>query len=110
VENDPTNATFIALFYRDVVPEEGTSTRRSVVMALLVGSGVALSAIAIVFSIIAIPLLALASLSGGGSGLDQPFVRNGLLHVAIPVGVGLGVLTGVAVARWYRRGGHLPVD
>ena len=77
-------------------------------LAVAVGVGVALLAIGIVMSIIAIPFFALARFAEPGSGLDRPFIRSGLLRVAIPSGVVLGGLTGVLVARWYRRGGHLP--
>ena len=84
------------------------ATRRPVLLAIVVGVAVALVAIAIVFSIVAIPFFALARFAEPGSGLDRPLVRTGLFRVAIPVGLVLGTLTGLAVARWYRRGGHLP--
>lgn len=83
-------------------------TRRPVLLALAVGVAVALVAIAIAFSIFAIPFFALARFAEPGSGLDRPLIRTGLFRVAIPVGLVLGTLTGLAVARWYRRGGHLP--
>jgi hypothetical protein len=84
------------------------ATRRPVLLAIGVGVAVALVAIAIAFSIFAMPFFALARFAEPGSGLDRPLVRTGLFRVAIPVGLVLGTLTGVAVARWYRRGGHLP--
>ena len=43
-------------------------------------------------SIIAIPFFALARFAEPGSGLDRPFIRSGLLRVAIPTGVVLGSL------------------
>ena len=86
------------------------ATRRPVLLAIAVGVAVALVAIAIAFSIFAIPFFALARFAEPGSGLDRPLVRTGLFRVAIPVGLVLGTLTGLAVARWYRRGGHLPRD
>jgi hypothetical protein len=81
--------------------------RRPVLLALAVGVAVAMAAIGIAISIVAIPLFALARFAEPGSGLDRPVIRSGL-RVAIPVGVVLGTATGLAVARWFRRGGHLP--
>jgi len=82
--------------------------RRSVLLAVGVGLAVGLAAVALIVSIIAIPLFALARFADPGKGLDQPVIRNGLLKVAIPSGAVLGTLTGVLVGRWYRRGGRLP--
>jgi len=82
--------------------------RRPILLALVVGVAMALLSIAIVMSIIAIPLFALARFAEPSSGLDRPLIRNGLVRVAVPVGLVLGSLSGVLVARWYRRGGHLP--
>jgi len=85
-------------------------SRPPILLAVVVGLAVALAAIGVVFSIIAIPLFALARFTEPGHGLDEPLVRNGLLHVAVPVGALLGTATGVAVALWYRRGGRLPTE
>ena len=85
-------------------------SRRPVLLAVVVGLAVALAAIGVVFSIIAIPLFALARFTEPGHGLDEPLIRNGLVRVAIPAGAVLGTLTGLAVARWYRRGGRLPTE
>src|SRR5438309_6932868 len=84
--------------------------RRPVLLAVGVGIAVGLCAVAIVFSIIAIPLFALARFAEPGHGLDEPMIRDGLLHVAVPAGGVLGLLAGLATARWYRRGGHLPTE
>ena len=81
---------------------------RSVLLAVAVGLAVALAAVAVIVSIIAIPLFALARFAEPGKGLDEPFIRNGLVKVAIPAGAVLGTLTGLLVGRWYRRGGRLP--
>jgi hypothetical protein len=81
--------------------------RRSLLLGVAVGTAVALTALAIGFSIIAIPLYALASIEPG-SGTDRPFIRDGLFQVAIPVGVVLGVAAGAIVGVWYARGGRLP--
>jgi hypothetical protein len=85
-------------------------SRRPVLLAVLMGLAVAVAAIGVVFSIIAIPLFALARFTEPGHGLDEPLIRNGLLRVAVPVGALLGTATGVAVALWYRRGGRLPTE
>ena len=87
-----------------------TVERRPVLLAVGVGVGVGLCAVAIAFSIIAIPLFALARFAEPGHGLNEPLIRNGLLHVAVPVGGVLGLVAGLATARWYRRGGHLPTE
>jgi hypothetical protein len=78
-----------------------------VLVAVAVGVAVALAAIAIGFSIIAIPLYALAS-TDPAHGVDRPFIRNGLLYVALPVGAALGIAAGSLVGVWYARGGRLP--
>lgn len=88
----------------------GGQVRRPVLLAFGVGAAMALASIAIVFSIIAVPLFMLARFAEPGHGLDEPLIRNGLLHVAVPVGIGIGTLTGVAVGRWYRKGGRLPTE
>ena len=82
--------------------------RRPVLLAVAVGLAVGLAAVAVIISIVAIPLFALARFAEPGKGLDQPLIRTGLVKVAIPAGALLGLLTGVLVARWYRRGGRLP--
>jgi hypothetical protein len=79
-------------------------------LALAVGLAVGLAAIGVIFSIIAIPLYALARFAEPGKGLDEPFIRNGLLKVAVPAGGVLGTITGLAVGLWYRRGGRLPTE
>ncbi len=82
--------------------------RRPWPIAVVVGLGVGFAALAIAFAIVAIPWFALARFAEPGKGLDRPAVRSGLLNWALPIGVVCGVLTSVAVARWYRRGGRLP--
>ena len=81
-------------------------------MLLAVGVGVAMTlvTVAVVFAVLAIPLFALARFAEPGQGLDRPFIRNGLLRVALPAGLVVGVVSGVAVGRWYRRGGRLPTE
>jgi hypothetical protein len=86
------------------------STRRTVLTALAIGLGVGLAAVAIIVSIVAIPLFALARFADPGNGLDRPMIRDGLTHVALPAGVVLGTVSGLLVGRWYRRGGHLPTE
>ena len=85
-------------------------TGRTVLTALAVGVAVGFAAVAIIVSIVAIPLFALARFADPGSGLDRPLIRDGLTHVALPAGVVLGTVSGLVVGRWYRRGGHLPTE
>lgn len=91
-----------------VVPEQ--DLKRSVGLAVLVGVGIGLTVIAVVFAIVAIPLFALARFAEPGRGLDRPVIRDNLLHVALPAGALVGVVCGAVVGRWYRRGGHLPTE
>jgi hypothetical protein len=87
--------------------------RRSRLRGALVGTGigfaVGLAAIAIAFSIIAIPLFMLAA-TDPDRGVDRDLVRKGLFDVALPFGAVTGVAIGLAVGIWYGRGGRLPTD
>ena len=83
---------------------------RSVLLAVAVGVAVGLAAIGIVISIVAVPFFALARFTEGSKGLDQPLVRTALTKVALPAGLVLGSLAGLAVGRWYRKGGRLPEE
>ena len=78
-------------------------------MGLAIGAVVGLAAVAIAFSIVAIPMFIVAS-TEPGSGLDRDLVRTGLFKVALPFGVISGLVVGVAVGVWYGRGGRLPTD
>jgi len=82
--------------------------RRSVGLGLAVGTSVALGTIGIVYAFIAIPMYALAQMDP--SGLDRPFFRESLFHIAVPAGLVLGSAIGALMGVWYRRGGHLPTD
>ena len=73
-------------------------------MGVAIGVGVA----AICFFLIAIPFYTLASFEP--NGIDRPIVRTGLFKVALPVGLLVGLASGVASARWVRRGGGWTVD
>jgi hypothetical protein len=90
--------------------ETGERPHRPVLLALAVGVAVGLACIGLVISIIAIPFFALARFADPGKGLDQPFIRTALTKVALPAGIVLGSLAGVAVGRWYRKGGRLPEE
>lgn len=90
-------------------PSDPVLGRRPVGLAVLAGLAVGLATSAIVLSMIAIPLFALAR-ADPVHGLDRPLIRTGLLHVALPAGVVVGALAGLGVALWYRRGGRLPLD
>ncbi len=90
--------------------DAGERAHRPVALALVVGAAVAVAAIGLIISIIAIPFFALARFAEPGTGLDNPFIRTGLIKVALPAGLVLGTVTGLAVGRWYRRGGRLPEE
>ena len=83
---------------------------RPVLLSLAVGVAVGLACIGLVISIIAIPFFALARFADPGKGLDEPFIRTALTKVALPAGLILGSLAGLAVGRWYRKGGRLPEE
>src|SRR4051794_931722 len=91
-----------------VAPRPEQDLKRSVALAVLVGLGIGLTIVAVVFAIVAIPLFALARFAEPGRGLDRPVIRDNLLHVALPVGLLAGLVCGAVVGRWYRRGGQLP--
>ena len=76
-------------------------------MAIGVAVGVGLSSMAIAFSIVAVPVFALANLDG--NGLDRPSIRTALA-VAVIFGIVAGLTVGVIVGVWYARGGRLPTD
>jgi hypothetical protein len=80
-----------------------------VLVGIGIGVVVGLAAVAIAFSIVAIPMFIVAS-TEPGSGLNRELVRTGLFKVALPFGAVSGLLVGVAVGVWYGRGGRLPAD
>jgi hypothetical protein len=90
--------------------EVGERPHRPALLALAVGVAVGLACIGLIVSIIAIPFFALARFTEGAKGLDQPLVRTALTRVALPAGILLGTLAGLAVGRWYRKGGTLPSE
>jgi hypothetical protein len=79
---------------------------RSTAAVVLVGAAVALAVTGLVYSIMAIPIYLLAQTDP--SGLNRPLVRDGLFHVALPIGLVVGALAGAVVGVWYGRGGRLP--
>lgn len=91
----------------EAAADETGSRGRSVLLGLAVGLAVTVAGVALAFSIVAMPLFALASIDPG-SGLDRDLVRTGLFAVALPFGGIVGVLSGIAVGVWYGRGGRLP--
>jgi hypothetical protein len=82
---------------------------RSTLLGAGVGAGIGVAAMAIAFSIVAVPMFLLAS-TEGESGLDRGLVRTGLFVVALPFGVLVGTAAGIVVGIWYARGGRLPTD
>ena len=98
----------------DVQPDEAQELAspaplpRSVALGVAVGTAIALATIGIVYALVAIPMYALAQ--ADRNGLDRPFFRDSLFHIAVPIGLLFGVLIGTLVGVWYRRGGHLPTD
>jgi hypothetical protein len=90
--------------------ETGERPHRPVLLAVAVGVAVGLACIGIIISIVALPFFALARFADPGQGLDQPFIRTALTKVALPAGLILGSLAGLAVGRWYRKGGRLPEE
>jgi riboflavin transporter FmnP len=94
---------------QDPVPGDPTSKLKSAALGFVIGTGVSLACAGIAFSVIAIPLYALAS-AEPGSGLNRDLIRKGLFNVALPFGLIAGVAIGCIVAVWYARGGRLPQD
>ncbi|MBV8560119.1 MAG: hypothetical protein JO050_05060 [Acidimicrobiia bacterium] len=88
----------------------GERPHRPVLLALAVGAAVGLACIGLIISIIAIPFFALARFADPGKGLDAPLIRTALTRVALPAGLILGSLAGLAVGHWYRKGGRLPEE
>ncbi len=86
-----------------------SSRLRSVLVGAAIGFAIAVAAVAIAFSIVAIPLFIVAS-TEPGSGLDRTLVRRGLFQVALPFGLVSGIATGIVAGIWYGRGGRLPKD
>jgi hypothetical protein len=68
--------------------------------------GIALAAAAV--GVVALPLFFLARALEPGKGLGRPLVRTGLLQVAVPAGILVGLAAGSFAGRWYHRGGELP--
>jgi hypothetical protein len=89
--------------------DEPRSRVRSILLGVGIGAGVGVAGLALAFSVIAIPLFALAS-TEPDSGLDRGLVRRGLFGIALPFGVITGVVVGVLVGVWYARGGRLPTE
>lgn len=95
-----------------VAPQPAVERRskfRSILLGVGVGLGMTVAAMAIAFSIVAIPLFVVAS-TEPGSGLDRSLVRTGLFKIALPFGLVAGLAAGTVVGVWYARGGRLPTD
>jgi len=81
----------------------GRSWARAVGVGLV--AGLFGAALALIF--VALPLFFFASAAEPDQGTGRPFVRTGLVQVAVPFALGVGVLSGAAAVRWRRRGGRL---
>jgi hypothetical protein len=75
--------------------------------SLLVGLVVGLTAAGLALTFIALPLFFFASAADPSNGTGRPFIRTGLVAVAIPFGVVAGLVAGPLAGRWWRRGGRL---
>ena len=82
--------------------------RRPLLLSLALGVAVGLAVAAAAVGVVALPLFFLARALEPGKGVGRPLVRTGLLQVALPAGVLVGLGAGVLTGRWYRRGGRLP--
>ena len=71
--------------------------------AVAVGVATAVVAFLAAVGVFALPLFGLAQALEPGSGVDRPFIRNGLLGVALPGAAVVGVVAGALAARWYGR-------
>lgn len=92
-----------------MTPDVDERTPRPIGRSILLGVGIGVGVAAIAFVLIAIPFYTLASFEPDG-GMDRPLIRTGLLQIALPVGVVLGVVTGAVAGRWLHRGGSWTVD
>lgn len=89
-------------------PAATASTPRSLGRSIALGVGIGVGVAAICFFLIAIPFYTLASFEP--NGIDRPIVRTGLFKVALPVGLLVGLASGIASTRWLRRGGSWTVS
>lgn len=85
-----------------------TLTPRPLGRSILLGVLIGLATGAIVYFLIAIPIYLVASFES--NGMDRPIIRTGLLRVALPFGVLLGIVIGVVSGRWLRRGERWALD
>ena len=82
--------------------------RRSRWRSLILGLAVGVATTALGITVVALPLFLFAQSTEPARGVDRPFIRTGLVNVAVPAGLVLGVTVGALSGRWYRRGGALP--
>lgn len=82
--------------------------RRPLLVSVAFGVVIGLALAAAAVGMVALPLFFLARALEPDQGLGRPLVRTGLLQVAVPAGVLIGIATGILAGLWYRRGGELP--
>ncbi|MDQ1438823.1 MAG: hypothetical protein QOK43_2452 [Acidimicrobiaceae bacterium] len=75
-------------------------------MALALGLVVGVTAGALALSVVALPLFFFARAADPAHGTGRPFIRTGLVQVAVPVGLAVAATAGALAARWSRRGGR----
>lgn len=84
---------------------ETPTTRPSVRSVVVTGIVVGLAIGFIAFFLVAMPIYMVRSIDLAGDA--RTFVRNGVLRVAIPVGLLSAVVGGAVVGRWRWQGGRL---
>jgi hypothetical protein len=86
------------------LPEE-RDRRRNVMVAVALGIAVALIMFVLVAALLTMPLFALARFTEGETALHRPWFGRGL-KIAGVLGGATGLVAGVWLARFYRRGGR----
>jgi heme A synthase len=75
-----------------------------------VGAAAGLAAGALALVVVALPLFFFARAADPARGTGRPFIHTGLVVVAVPLALAVGLAVGGLAAVWYRRGGRLPQE
>lgn len=78
---------------------------RSLLAAVVLGLGVGVVVFVIVASLLTMPLFALARFTEGQTALHRPWFATGIRIAAVLGGVA-GLVSGVWLGRYFRRGGR----